>query len=109
MAAAVRYIALHVRDDLQVADVLREVPMSRRSLEQRFRKALGRSPAEEIRRAQIEVATQMLTQTEESMARVALAAGFSSAKQLTMGFRHATGVSPTVYRRRSPGHGPAPR
>ena len=109
VAAAVRYIALHVQDDLQVADVLREVPMSRRSLEQRFRKTLGRSPAEEIRRAQIEVAKQMLTQTEEPMARVALAAGFSSAKQLTMGFRHATGVTPTAYRRESASRGPAAR
>ena len=99
VAAAVRYIAMHVQDDLQVADVLREVPMSRRSLEQRFRKALGRSPAREILRAQVEVAKQMLTQTNESMARVALASGFSNAKQLAMSFRHATGVAPTAYRR----------
>jgi hypothetical protein len=33
MAAAVRYISLHVQDDLQVADLLREVHLSRRSLE----------------------------------------------------------------------------
>ena len=101
VAAAVRYISLHVQDDLQVADVLREVPLSRRSLEQRFRKALGRTPAAEIRRAQVEVAKQMLTQTEEPMARVALAAGFSNAKQLSASFHQETGLTPTAFRRQS--------
>ena len=89
------------QDDLQVADVLREVPLSRRSLEQRFRKALGRTPAAEIRRAQVEVARQMLSQTEEPMSRVALAAGFSNAKQLSARFHHDTGVTPTAFRRQS--------
>jgi LacI family transcriptional regulator, galactose operon repressor len=100
VAAAVRYISLHVQDDLQVADVLREVPLSRRSLEQRFLKALGRTPAAEIRRAQVEVAKQMLAETDEPMARVALAAGFSNAKQLGASFHHETGTTPTVYRRK---------
>jgi LacI family transcriptional regulator, galactose operon repressor len=103
VAAAVRYISLHVQDDLQVADVLREVHISRRSLEQRFLKALGRTPAAEIRRAQVEVARQMLAETDEPMARVALAAGFSNAKQLGSGFHHETGVTPTAYRRQSRG------
>jgi LacI family transcriptional regulator len=101
VAAAVRYISLHVQDDLQVADVLREVPVSRRSLEQRFLKALGRTPAAEIRRAQVEVAKHILTETDEAMPRVALAAGFSSAKQLGSSFHHETGVTPTAYRRQS--------
>jgi len=107
VAAAVRYISLHVQDHLQVADVLREVPVSRRSLEQRFLKALGRTPAAEIRRAQVEVAKQILAETEESMARVALAAGFSSAKQFGASFRHETGVTPSAYRRQSGGAGVA--
>ena len=103
VAAAVRYISLHVQDDLQVADLLREVPMSRRSLEHRFLKALGRTPAAEIRRAQVEVAKQMLFETDEPMARVALAAGFSNAKQLGASFHHETGATPTRFRRESRG------
>ena len=80
---------------------LREVPISRRSLEQRFRKALGRTPAAEIRRAQIEVAKQMLAETDEGMARVALAAGFSNAKQLGGIFHEQAGMTPTAYRRQA--------
>src|SRR6185437_4257139 len=94
-----RYISLHVQDHLQVADVLREIPMSRRSLDQRFLKALGRTPAAEIRRGQIEVAKQILSETDEPMARVALAAGFANAKQLSTGFLQATQLTPSAYRR----------
>jgi LacI family transcriptional regulator len=101
VAAAVRYISLHVQDDLQVSDLLREVHLSRRSLEQRFLKVLGRTPAQEILRAQVEVARRMLSQTDESMARVALAAGFSSAKQLSSSFHRETGITPSAYRRES--------
>ena len=101
VAAAVRYISLHVQDDLQVADVLREVPMSRRALEQRFLKALGRTPAAEIRRAQVELAKHMLSETDEAMSRVAVAAGFSNAKQLGASFHHETGMTPTDYRRKA--------
>jgi len=101
VAAAVRYIALHVQDDLQVADVLREVPVSRTSLEQKFRRVLGRTPAAEIRRAQIEVAKTLLSQTEEPMSNVARAAGFSNAKQLGTTFHRETGMTPTAYRHAS--------
>ena len=103
VAAAVRYISLHVGDHLQVEDVLREVPLSRRSLEHRFLKALGRTPAAEIRRAQVEAAKQLLAETNDPMARVASAAGFSSAKQFTATFHHETGMTPTAYRREKRG------
>ncbi len=82
VAAAVRDIAMHVQDHLQVADVLREVLVSRRSLDQRFLKVLGRTPAQEISRVQVEMAKQVLAETDETMARVAMMAGFSNAKQL---------------------------
>lgn len=101
IAAAIRYISLHVQDHLQVADLLREVPMSRRALELRFFKALGRTPGAEIRRAQVEAAKQVLTETNEPMARVAMVAGFNSAKQLGVTFLRETGMTPTAHRRRS--------
>jgi LacI family transcriptional regulator len=104
VAAAVRYISLHVREGLQVGDLLREVSVSRRSLEQRFAKALGRTPAAEIRRAQVEVARQILAETDEPMAGVARAAGFSSARHLSTSFHRETGTTPTAYRRGSRGN-----
>jgi LacI family transcriptional regulator len=101
VAAAVRYISLHTQEHLHVDDVLCEVPLSRRSLEQRFQKALGRTPAQEIRRSQVELAKQVLAETDEPMARVALMAGFSNAKQLGATFHHEMQMTPTAYRRRN--------
>ena len=101
VAAAVRYIAMHVQDNLQVADVLREVLVSRRSLDQRFLKALGHTPAQEISRAQVEIAKQALSQTNGSMDLIASMAGFRNAKQLGATFRNVTGITPTAYRQQS--------
>ena len=103
VAAAVRYIALHAKDDLQVADVLREAHVSRRSLDQRFLKALGRTAAQEIGRVQVELAKRALAETAEPMERVAAMAGYSNAKQLGLTFRAAAGMTPTAYRRQHRG------
>jgi LacI family transcriptional regulator len=99
VAAAVSYIALHAKDHLSVIDVLRNVQVSRASLDQRFMKVLGRTPASEIRRAQIDLAKTVLSETQEQMPQVAVAAGFLNAKQLTATFHHEVGITPTAYRR----------
>ena len=49
-----RYIREHACDGITVADVLRVVPLSRRMLEYRFQKLVGRSPHAEIVRTRIE-------------------------------------------------------
>jgi LacI family transcriptional regulator len=99
VAAAVSYIALHTTDNLQVADVLRNIPVSRSSLDKRFVQLLGHTPAHEIRRAKLELAKTMLSQTLEQMPTVAVAAGFSNAKQFTATFHREVGMTPTEYRR----------
>jgi LacI family transcriptional regulator len=99
IAAAVSYIALHTKDKLHVADVLRNIPVSRSSLDKRFMRLLGHTPAHEIRKAKIELAQSMLSQTLEQMPQVAVAAGFLNAKQLTATFHREMGVTPTEYRR----------
>lgn len=98
VAAAVRYIAMHAKDQLQVSDVLREVLVSRRSLDQRFLKALGRTTAQEISQARVEIAKQALTATTGSMETIAAIAGFTNAKQLGASFRKTTGMTPSAYR-----------
>jgi LacI family transcriptional regulator len=99
VAAAVSYIALHTKDNLHVADVLRKIPVSRSSLDKRFVRLLGHTPAHEIRHAKVELAKTMLSQTQEQMPTVAVAAGFINAKQFTTTFHREVGMTPTVYRR----------
>jgi len=98
---AVRYIRDHAGQQLQVDDVLDHVPLTRRSLERRFRKLLGHSISDEIRRAHIERAKQFLVNTDMSMAQLAAACGFSSASRLGIVFGQLVGEPPTEYRARA--------
>jgi LacI family transcriptional regulator len=99
VTAAVRFIRDHAHQPLGVDDVLRAVPLSRRSLERRFRALLERGVGEEIRRVHLERAKDLLVTTALSMADVAAQAGFSSVHYLSRVFRQETGLTPTAYRR----------
>ncbi len=100
VAAAVRFIREHAHEPFRVEDVLQEVPVSRRALERRFRKALNRRIGEEIRRVHIERAKELLAGTDLLMSDVAEQAGFSDSRHLSVVFRQETGFTPTAYRRR---------
>jgi LacI family transcriptional regulator len=100
LAAAVRFIKQHSHERIQITDILREVPISRRALEKAFRKLLGRSPAEEVRRVRIDRAVQMLCDTSWSMPRIASAVGFVRPELLTRAFRRELGTTPSEFRKR---------
>jgi LacI family transcriptional regulator len=101
MVQVLRYIREHANEPITVRDVLRAVPVSRRALEQRFRALLGRSPLQVIRRAHIERAKQLLTDTDMQMPAVADASGFANAARLSLLFRRETGMTPSEFRHRS--------
>lgn len=99
VAAAVRFIREHSHRPLRVADVLAEVPVSRRGLERRFRAVLQRGLGEEIRRAHLERARELLTRTEMPLSEVARCSGFASGAHLSIVFRQEMGLTPRDYRR----------
>ena len=96
---AVRYIRSNIRKHMDVTMVAQEVAVSRRRLEQKFRQALGSSPQQEIRRARVELAKQLLSQTDLPMPVVASRAGFANAARLSILFRRYVGTTPRDYRR----------
>jgi LacI family transcriptional regulator len=98
LVQAIGYIREHATRNIHVDDVLRTVPISRRSLERMFQESLGRSPAQEIRRVRIERAKQLLATTELPIPKVAAASGFGTGEYLATIFRQATGMTPLKYR-----------
>lgn len=99
VAAALRAIQAGSGRPMTVALLQKEIPVSRRTLERRFRKALGRTLHDEIRRAHLERAKRFLIETHEPLKTVALRAGFRDPQQFSRVFRAAEGRTPLDYRR----------
>lgn len=101
LAQALEYLRKNAFGPIQISDVLRRVPLSRRALELRFRQTLGRSPAAELRRLRVNKAKELLTNTNWSMPKIAAASGFSQAEIMNRIFRRELQQTPTQYRRAS--------
>jgi LacI family transcriptional regulator len=100
VSMAVRFIREHFAEPIKVDDVLRQMHLPRRSFELKFREAIGRSPAQEIRRMRVALAKTILTNNSGiKTASIAKHCGFSSAARLFEAFRQATGMTPAKYRR----------
>jgi LacI family transcriptional regulator len=100
VSAAIRYIRANAHRPIQVADVLNAVPMSRRTLERRFRHYLSRSPQQEIQRVHIDRARSLLAETDLSMPEIARNSGFGNADRLAVVFGRDVGMTPSAYRQR---------
>ncbi len=98
LAQIVQYIRDRAAEGIRVSDILRAFPISRRSLEQRFRNILDRSPAEEIRRTRLQHARKLLVETDMSVAEIATASGVCSGAQLASAFRKYLGIRPSALR-----------
>jgi len=96
---ALQFIHAHEGDAIDVRDVLKQVPMARRSLERQFRKLLNRSPAQEIRRVHLEKARRLLLETDLTVPDVAEKSGFKYVEHLIPVFRTYFGVTPLAYRK----------
>ena len=100
VSAALRLIRVRACSGLGVPALLRELPMSRRTLEQRLRAAVGRSPAAEIRRVRMDEVRRLLAETDLLVRQIAARTGFGTGKRLSAVFERAYACSPVEYRRR---------
>jgi len=98
VVAALRYISDNSHRPLPVDDVVRALPVARRTLEKSFRRMLGRSVLQEVHRVRLERAKHLLAATDCSVAEIAARTGFSEPKRLTLAFRGQLGTTPTLYR-----------
>lgn len=99
VSQALRFIGDHAGDPIRVDDVLKAVPVSRRTLEIRFRTLVGRSPLEEIQRVRLDLAKRYLATTDWPISRVALSSGFNDVKRFSTVFHQHSGMTPTQFRR----------
>jgi LacI family transcriptional regulator len=98
--AAIAYIESHATQGITVDDVLHQTQyVSRMTFYREFKKLTGDSPANYIKRIQLESACRLLSTTPLDITRIAELAGFSSSNAFARIFRKKTGMSPLQYRK----------
>jgi len=101
VSTVVRYIRQHIEVPLEVAMLLKLVPLSRRVLERRFYQRLGWSMRAEIHRCKIERIKQLLIGSRLSIEKIASQTGFPSPSHMSSLFRKKAGLTLRDYRARS--------
>ena len=87
------------RRSVSVDDVATVAGLSRRILEKRFRKLLGHSVLDDIRRVRTDHIAQLLTETDLPVAQIADLLGFADMRHIARYFRAEKGISPLAYRK----------
>ena len=99
VAEAIRFVRRHACEGIAVADILRRVPVARRTLEQGFRRHLRCTIHEEITRVRLDRAKHLLSNTDLAVADVAVRCGFAYSTSLSATFAAKVGVTCRQYRR----------
>ncbi|MCC5850742.1 MAG: substrate-binding domain-containing protein [Verrucomicrobia bacterium] len=99
--AVLQFIRNHVQDQIDVEHVMRHFDGSRRTLENRFKKTLGRTPLAEIHRVRLNLIRQYLRDTDLPLTEVAEKTGIATINHLCSFFKKQTGLTPADYRAQS--------
>jgi LacI family transcriptional regulator len=98
IANALKYIRTHIRELIQVQDVVNATTLSRRTLYERFHKVMGHGVYTEIRNVRVEYIARMLIDTDASILDIARAFGYFGEENFARYFESVKGVSPRKYR-----------
>lgn len=97
---AIAHMEAHFREAISMAAMARLTGLSSTHFNQRFRELFRFPPTEFLLRLRIQYARRRLTETEESIASIAVDSGFCDQSHFTKRFRRVTGMTPLQYRKR---------
>ena len=98
VAEAVNFIRRQSRKAIQVSDVAEAVGLSRRTLEQRFRKVLTHSVHDQIKYARVNQMADLLINTNLTISRIARFLGYPDASNISRYFKQKKRMGPIEYR-----------
>ncbi|WFB37799.1 substrate-binding domain-containing protein [Kiritimatiellota bacterium B12222] len=94
-----------IRDEaprgLQVSDLLERFPVSKSTLNRKFRESTGKSPSEEIQRVRLARAKFLLRSSDLSNEHIAVESGYPTPKAFYLALRADTGMTPRAFRNHS--------
>ena len=100
VAAIVRHLSEHFREDLSVDDIVKLVPLSKRSVELRFRSVMGTTLYQYLTQLRIEHFTRLLVTTDRALEDIAIESVFKDGSNMSRIFRRYQGCSPSEYRKK---------
>ena len=100
VAEAMRFIYQNRSRKIQVADVIKQVPVSRRLLEQRFKEATGASIYTVISNLRMDYFAQQLVNSSDTVSEIAARMDEPDTKSISRRFQALKGCTPTEYRKR---------
>ena len=89
----------HLDEPLTIDALARNANVSPRTFSRRFREETGYTPMQWVMRARIDVARELLENTDLGIDEVALTVGLGSGANLRQFFRRVLGTTPSEYRR----------
>ncbi len=96
---ALKYIHQNIASDITVSDIVKQVPLSRRLLEIRFKQVTQQSIHKYIFNLRMERFAQLLLASDAPIADVAEQVGINNLKNLSRQFKILKKVSPNEYRK----------
>jgi len=82
-----------------LADLAREVAMSRSVLAERFAQLVGIPPMQYLAQWRIQLAATQLTSGNDSLAQIAEQVGYGSETALSRAFKREVGIAPALWRK----------
>jgi LacI family transcriptional regulator len=101
VAHALRIIRAEPRSIRRVDDVIRKVPANRKTLERKFHLLIGRSLMQEVKRAKVDLAKNLLATTDHPISQIAELCGLDHRRNLAPAFRKYAGMTAGAYRKQS--------
>ena len=98
VSQCIDYIHAYISERIKVKDIAEHLGISVSYLSQEFSKETGKSISDYIREKKIEIARDMLTNTDLSISEIAYRLSFSSQSHFIQTFSYLMGTTPKKYR-----------
>jgi AraC family transcriptional regulator len=99
MKRVIGYIDIHLATGIRSRDLARLAGLSESHFSRAFKSSVGVSPLGYITRRRVELAREMMRASDQALAQIAVACGWSDQSHFCRVFRRVTGVSPHEWRR----------
>lgn len=100
IASSLNYIHQNIDKNLRVDEVVKQVPLSRRSLEIRFQRVIGCPIYHYIQNLRMEKFSKKLLETDQAVFEIAMDLGLNDMKNIARQFKQIKGCTPLEYRHR---------